>query len=164
MSQTASQALAEEVVTVFRRDDPSASAKISEQGNLHIIQRLYDAFLRRDVAALLDDLDEDVEWNIAGPEEVPFTGAVRGRDEVAHVLQKSFTTVSDQQPEVRRVSAEGDTVTVFGFERGKHQPTGARYEVTWTHVFTLRDGKVVKFHEEFDHGPILAAMRGAEAV
>jgi ketosteroid isomerase-like protein len=160
MSQTATQALGQEVVAVFHRDDASAFAKINEQANLQIVQRLYDAFLGRDVAALLGDLDEDVEWNIAGPEEVPFTGAVRGRHEVANVLQKSFATVSDQRPEVRRVSAEGDTVTVFGFERGNHQPTGNPYEVTWTHVFTLRDGKVVKFHEEFEHGPILAAMRG----
>src|SRR5260370_5463657 len=112
MSQTASPTLAEEVGTVFQRDDASAFVKIKEQGNLQIMQRLYEAFLRRDVAALLDDLDEEVEWNIAGPVEVPFTGAVRGRNEVAIVLQKSFATVSDQRPEVRRVSAEGDTVTV----------------------------------------------------
>ncbi len=159
MSQTATQSLAREVVTVFNRDDAGASAKIAEQMNLQIIQQLYDAFLRRDVVALLDGMDEDVEWRIDGPAEIPFTGAVRGRGEVALVLQRSFATVQDQQPEIRDVSAEGDTVTVHGFERGKHKPTGNPYETSWVHIFTLRDGKVVKFHEEFDHAPILEAMK-----
>jgi ketosteroid isomerase-like protein len=74
------------------------------------------------------------------------------------VLQKSFATVQNQQTEVRQVIAKGDTVTVHGYERGTHQPTGNAYETTWVHVFTLLDGKVVKFHEEFDHGTFLNAM------
>jgi uncharacterized protein len=158
MSQIAAQTLAGEVVTVFQRDDPDAAAKTTEQANLQVIQRLYEAFMRRDVVALLDGMSEDVEWNIAGPAEVPFTGAVRGRGEVARVLQKSFATVQDQQPEVRQVIAKEDIVTVHGHERGIHQPSGKPYETSWVHVFTLRDGKVAKFHEEFDHAPILEAM------
>jgi ketosteroid isomerase-like protein len=59
---------------------------------------------------------------------------------------------------VRQVIADGSTVTVYGFERGTHQPTGSAYETTWKHVFTLHEGKVTRFHEEFDHGPILEAM------
>jgi ketosteroid isomerase-like protein len=145
--------------TALNRDDAGASAQIAEQVNVQIIQQLYDAFLRRDVVALLDGMHEDVEWRIDGPAEIPFTGAARGHGEVARVLQKSFATVQDQKPEVRQVSAEGDTVTVHGFERGTHKPTGNPYETSWVHVFTLRDGKVVKFHEEFEHAPIMEAMK-----
>jgi ketosteroid isomerase-like protein len=159
MSRIAAQTLAGEVATVFQRDDPDAASKTSEQANLLVIQRLYEAFMRRDVVALLDDMAEDVEWNIAGPSEVPFTGADRGRGEVARVLQKSFATVQDQQPEVRQVVAEGDQVKVHGYERGTHQPTGNRYETAWVHVFTLSQGKVVRFHEEFESAPILEAMQ-----
>ena len=158
MSQIAAQPLARNVFTTLAHDDPDAAARTTEQMNLQVIQRMYEAFLRRDVVALLDDMAEDIEWNIAGPAEVPFTGAVRGRGEVVRVLQKSFATVKDQQPEVRQVMAEGDTVKVHGYERGTHQPTGNPYETSWVHVFTLHDGKVVKFHEEFDHAPILDAM------
>jgi ketosteroid isomerase-like protein len=164
MSQAATQSLAREVVSVFNRDHAGASAKIAEQKNVQIIQQLYDAFLRRDVVALLDGMDEDVEWRIDGPAEVPFTGAARGHQEVARALQRSFATVRDQQPEIRHVIAEGDTVTVHGFERGKHLPTGNPYAASWTHVFTLRDGKVVRFHEEFDHAPILETMRAGKDV
>ena len=110
MSQIAAPSLAGGVATVFQRDDPDAAAKTAEQANLRVIQRMYEAFMRRDIVALLDDMAEDVEWNIAGPAEVPFTGAVRGRGEVARVLQKSFAMVRDQQPEVREVVAEGDQV------------------------------------------------------
>jgi ketosteroid isomerase-like protein len=158
MSQSTAPSLAAEVFTAFARDDPDAAARTTEQANLRIIQRMYEAFMRRDVVALLDDMAEDVEWNIVGPAEVPFTGAVRGRGEVARVLQKSFATVRDQQPEVRQVVAEGDQVKVHGHERGVHQPTGSAYETSWVHVFTLSDGKVVKFHEEFEAAPILEAM------
>jgi ketosteroid isomerase-like protein len=158
MSQIAAQSLAGKAFTVFQRDEPDAAAKTAEQANLQVIQRLYEAFMRRDIVALLDGMAEDVEWNIAGPAEVPFTGAVRGRGEVARVLQKSFATVRDQQPEVRQVVAEGDRVTVHGHERGVHQPTGSAYETSWVHVFTLSEGKVVKFHEEFESAPILEAM------
>jgi ketosteroid isomerase-like protein len=162
MTQTASPSVAREALTALDRNDAGAPAPIAEQGNVQLIQRLYDAFLRRDVVALLDGMDEDVEWRIDGPAEIPFTGAARGHGEVVRVLQKSFATVQDQQPEVRKVSAEGDTVTVHGFERGTHKPTGNPYETSWVHVFTLREGKVVKFHEEFEHAPILEAMRAVK--
>jgi ketosteroid isomerase-like protein len=159
MTQTASPSVAREALTALDRNDAGASAPTADQANVQIIRQLYDAFLRRDVVALLDGMDEDVEWRIDGPAEIPFTGTARGHGEVARVLQKSFATVQDQQPEVRQVCAEGDTVTVHGFERGTHKPTGNPYETSWVHVFTLRDGKVVKFHEEFEHAPILEAMR-----
>src|SRR5437660_10007267 len=101
MNQPETQTLAEDLITAFRRDDPEADSKLTEQANVRVIQRLYDAFLRRDIVALLDGMTKDVEWDIAGPHEVPFTGACRGHDEVARVLQKSFATVKDQQPEFR---------------------------------------------------------------
>ena len=159
MSLPTASTFASQVSTVFQRDDPGAAGKVNALANLHVIERMYEAFLERDLEALLEGMDENVEWQITGPAQVPFVGACRGRREVAVALQKGFAAVSDQDPEVEAVQAEGDAVTVRGFERGVHQPTGNRYETHWVHRFTLRDGKVVKFEEEFEAAPFLEAMR-----
>jgi uncharacterized protein len=163
MAEPTAATFGSQVVSVFLRDDAQGAGKAVEMKNLEVIERLYEAFLSRDMDTLLANMDEDVEWSISGPSEVPFVGACRGRAEVATVLQKSFAAVGEQEPEVEAVEAKGDCVTVHGFERGLHKPSGNRYETHWTHRFTLRDGKVVRFEEEFEPAPILEAMRAPGA-
>ena len=159
MTQSERHALLDQVYTAYLRGDEGAERKVQEQANVRLLQRAYQAFLEGNGEGLLATLADDVDWHIAGPDEVPFVGAARGRDEVAAVLRKSFQTVEDQRPEVHEVIAQGDTVVVVGHERGRCKPTGAPYEGFWVHVFTFRDGQIAKFREYFDTAAFTSAMR-----
>jgi uncharacterized protein len=157
MSQT--NPFLNELHAAFVRGDTEIAQKKTESANVETIQRLYEAFFLRDLNAVLQGLEEDVDWHIAGPEAVPFAGACRGRLNVAEVLRKSFATVADQRPVINDVIAQGDTVTVIGREQGRCQPNGNPYEGFWIHVFTLREGKVAKFREYFDTAALLQALQ-----
>jgi ketosteroid isomerase-like protein len=160
MSAVATEAaLSDQVYIAFLRGDDLATEKHAEMNNVEVIKDAYDAFVQGDADKLLALMDEDIDWHIAGPDSISFAGSNRGRNAVRRVLEKSFATVKNQQPEVRDVIAQGDTVTVIGHERGQCSTNNQEYESYWIHVFTLRDGKIIKFREYLD----TAAMKDAFA-
>jgi ketosteroid isomerase-like protein len=153
--------LVRQVQEAFERDDPHVADKKAEQENVRHLQRMYGAFLRGDLPALLDDLTEDVDWQVHGPADVPFAGAARGREQVARLLTHAFGLLEEQRPAVRDVIAQGDQVTVVAHETGRCKHNGAAYAVEWVQVFTFRGGKVARFREYCDSHPLLTAMNAA---
>jgi ketosteroid isomerase-like protein len=152
------QDLLEQFQEAFERGDPQVDRKQTEQENIRHLRRLYDAFLRGDLAGLLEGLVEDVDWHVVGAPAIPFAGAARGREQVAQLLGKGVEVLAEQKPEVLEVIAQGELVTVIGRETGRWRPTGLPYEGHWVHVFTFRDGKVATFREYLDSATLLAAM------
>jgi ketosteroid isomerase-like protein len=51
---------------------------------------------------------------------------------------------------VRSVTAQGDTVVVFGHERGRVRETGAPYAVLWVQLFQFREGRIGRVVEVVD--------------
>jgi len=41
-------------------------------------------------------------------------------------------------------------VTVLGWERTRALPSGKVFEADWVHIFTVRDGRVVRFWGMYD--------------
>ena len=60
---------------------------MSEQENMRVVQEMFAALERSDIAGVLDRLSDDIEWRVAGPSELPYAGIHRGRDEVAKFFQ-----------------------------------------------------------------------------
>jgi ketosteroid isomerase-like protein len=54
-------------------------------------------------------------------------------------------------------------VVVVGDETARVKATGKSLEVRWTHVFNLRNDKVVAFEEYFDTSAIVAELKAAHA-
>jgi uncharacterized protein len=158
MQAQALHPMVHQVQDAFERGDPHVLHKQAEQGNVRHLQRMYDAFLRGDLPALLDGMAEDIDWQVVGPAAIPFAGSARGRQQVADLLRNAFGVLDEQRPSVRDVVAQGDQVIVVGHETGLYKPTGAPYEVEWVQVFTFRDGRLVKFREYCDSQPFVAAM------
>jgi ketosteroid isomerase-like protein len=59
--------------------------------------------------------------------------------------------------EPRELIAAGDHVTVLGFERTVARARGKTFEAEWVHVFTVRDGRVVRFWGMYDTEAAAAA-------
>jgi ketosteroid isomerase-like protein len=136
---------------------------MSEQQNLEIIRRGYDAFGHGDIDTLLGLFDERIEWVTPGPADLPTSGRRTGRQEVAQF----FGTVNDlfeiHRFEPKQMIAQGDRVVVLGEESATVKATGKVLDNSWAHVFTLRDGLVVAFQEYLDTAATVAELRAAKA-
>jgi ketosteroid isomerase-like protein len=140
----------QQLQAAFLRGDPLAAGKQLEQTNVTFLARMYGYFLNGDLEAVLDGLDEQVDWHVAGPSTIPFTGHVRGRSEVRRLLEQGMAPLERHEIEVEELVAQGEFVTLVAYERGLYQLTGLPYEGYWVQLFTIRDQKIVRFREYFD--------------
>lgn len=117
---------------------------------LEVVQQAYQAFGRGDLDAILGLCAEPVDWRFIGAKGLPYTTTCTTRAEVGRWFA-SIPEVEDiQQFEPREFLEAGDHVTVLGWERTAARPGGKVFETDWVHVFTVRDGKVVRFFGMYD--------------
>ena len=117
---------------------------------VEVVQSAYAAFGRGDVSAILNLIADDVEWKFCGSKDLPYTGTFRTKDEIA----KWFASISEVDDilvfEPREFIPAGETVTVIGWERTRARPSGKVFETEWVHVFTTREGRIVRFWGIYD--------------
>ena len=129
------------------------------RSTVEIVQALFAAFGRGDIASVLAALSDDIEWSVAGPREVAYAGTRHGREQVAQFFQALGSSVEMLQFEPREFIAQGDQVAVIGAERLRVKATGRTVKNQWVILFTLRDGRVVRFREYGDTAALAAGFR-----
>src|SRR5437763_12673609 len=134
---------------------------MSEQENTKVVQQIYASFKSGDIQSLLALVADDIQWQLPAIENIPFAGKRQGRAQVAQF----FASVADSQDvlafEPREFTAQGDKVVAQGHYRWRVKATGREFGADWAHVFTIRDGKVVGFHEYTDSAAAAAAYQQA---
>jgi ketosteroid isomerase-like protein len=134
------------------------------QQNISIVQNGYAAFGRGDIPAFLSLLDANVEWKTPGPSDVPTAGTRRGPAQVAEFFGVLTEMVEFEHFEPQTFVADGDRVVVLGTDRIKIKGgSGKSLSEPWCHVFTIRNGKIVAFHEYLDMSTIVAELKTAGA-
>ena len=117
---------------------------------VEVVQSAYAAFGRGDVSAILSLIADDVEWKFCGSKGLPYTGTFRTKDEIA----KWFASIPEVEDilvfEPREFIPGGDSVTVLGWERTRARPSGKVFETEWVHIFTVSDGRIVRFWGMYD--------------
>jgi uncharacterized protein len=136
---------------------------MSEQQNLEIVKRGYEAFGRGDTQALLDLFADDIEWSSPGPPELPTAGNRRGRQQVAEFFQAVDQIFEIQQFEPKTFLAQGDLVVVLGTDTARIKASGKVVTDDWAHAFTVRGGKIVKMREYIDTSAVVAELNTAQA-
>lgn len=112
--------------------------------NLDSVHELYAAFSQGDLPAVLELLQEDVEWN--EPDSVPY-GSQVGRQAVAeNVLAKVVSDMPDFSvtPE-QFIDGGGDTIVTVGTYRGTSRVTSRKLDTKFAHIFTFGLGKITSF-------------------
>jgi ketosteroid isomerase-like protein len=100
-------------------------------------------------------LDENVDWHT--PEALPHGGDFRGPEAVGGFFAGIAERWDDFTVDFDQVVDGDETVVGVGRARGNLKGTGdATYG--FTHVFTVEDGKIVRFREYVDPD---AALRSA---
>ncbi len=132
---------------------------MSEQENIRLVQQTYEGYRKGDLRPLLSLLADEVEWVSPELEWVSGTGGCCGCEDVS----KYFSTINEHA-EIRHFEpsefiAQGEKVVVLGHSAATARATGKKYESDWAHVFTLKDGKIVRFQQYFDTAATAAAFR-----
>jgi ketosteroid isomerase-like protein len=121
-----------------------------------VVNEAYAAFGRGDIESLLELLSEEIDWHV--PEVLPQGGSFRGRDGVGEFFAGIPREWPEFEIEMDDLITEGDLVVGIGHAKGT-LASGEAADYGFAHVFTVGDGKIVRFREYAAPGPGLLATR-----
>jgi len=117
---------------------------MSEQANVRLVQEIYDAFRRGDIAAVLNAIDGDADLEFEGPGVIPWAGRWHGREGWTKFFQTLGANADEITLDMKPFAAQGDHVVSVGRYRARVRQTGRRIDSPLVHLWTIRNGKVVK--------------------
>src|SRR5262249_25957688 len=115
-----------------------------------LVKRSYVAFARDDLDGVLADMSPDIVWHQA--QGLPHGGVYHGRDEVRRNI---FDPLDEQWWEEFTADPDefldaGGEVVVIGRYKGIAKNTAKKLDVPFVHVWTVEDGKCVRFRQFLD--------------
>ena len=135
---------------------------MSEQ-NVNIVRGLYEAFGRGDVGAVIAALDESIEWREAenfiyadGNPYIGPNGVLEGVFMKIGAEWESFTATP------KEILDAGETIVGHGYYTGTYKKNGKNVRAQFAHLFTFREGKVVKFQQYTDTAQFLQVVSLSE--
>jgi ketosteroid isomerase-like protein len=94
---------------------------------------------------------------------LPQSGLRRGRAAVAEFFKQVAETTDFSSFEPQEFIAQGDQVVAVGKYAARMKPSGHTYASGWVMLFTVRNGKIVRFREYSDSAQLIRAYKGAAA-
>ena len=115
-------------------------AAMSEE-NVEIVRRINDAYLAGDFETALGLIDPDVEFDISMR---PDGKVYRGHEGVIEGLRTWTGTWEDYSFEVTELIDAGEHVIAVDRQSGRGKGSGMPLEHSFSAVYTIRDGMVVR--------------------
>jgi hypothetical protein len=115
---------------------------MSEQQNVTLVQKLFDAFGRGDIPTILDLCTDDCEFYCPGPAIVPYVGTKKGRKEIQGYFETLIGTQSNANLSIDQFVAQGDAVVAIGRYSSKVSSTGKPIDTPVVLTFQVQDGKI----------------------
>jgi uncharacterized protein len=135
---------------------------MSANDNVKVIQSVYEAFGRGDVAAIVDATTDDVDWasEAADASGAPWYGVRRGHAAVAAFFEDFGSTMEVEEfTPVVFAATDTDVLTVVHF-RARTRASGRSVAMDLHHRFTFRNGKIAYYRGTEDSQQTVAALRG----
>ena len=130
------------------------------QENLSALRTLYEAYRRKDIPALfIPTLFEvfDPEIEIYQSELLPWGGRYRGHHEAGEFFRR-LTRSIDARLDAEEFVQAGDHLVILGYSRGRVKASDQQFEVRAVHIWTMRNGKAVRFEAYIDTPKMLHAL------
>ena len=115
--------------------------------NVKLIKKFYKAMAENDWSAARTVLDPDIEWNETAAPGLWFNGKHYGSDDVFRkVIDPAYGKFEGFGLKMKRFYAMGQTVVAIGHFTGRGKLTQLKMNAPTAHVWTIVDGKAVRFH------------------
>jgi ketosteroid isomerase-like protein len=129
------------------------------QENVEAFKRAIEAYNRRDVEALLDELDNEIEWRpvlpvVLGGDETVY----RGHDGVRQLLRDLDEVLAERQLDFSEIRDVGDHVVATGSLRIRGKSSGALSESPFGCVAELRNGRAIRIQTYLDPSEALERL------
>jgi ketosteroid isomerase-like protein len=113
---------------------------MSEQ-SVEVIRRIYAAMRAGDPSGVSELADADFEWI---PDRRVGEGPIRGRDKVIEFFTDRASMFDQLDVEIEQAWETNDKVLVFLRVTGSGAASGAGFEIRIAHLWTLREGILVR--------------------
>ena len=125
------------------------------QENVDIIRRIYAAMSAGNASLVIESVDTNVEWV---PDRRVGVAPVRGRESVVEFFADRASMFRQLDVEIERLLERDDRVLVFVRLTGSGATSGAGFEIRIAHLWTLRDGRIVRGEGYADRAEALEAV------
>jgi uncharacterized protein len=127
----------------------------TESKNIVAVRRLYEARGNPDIVNTL--LAPDVRWEVV--EGFPYSGVYQGLNGVSDFFTRLFGDFEDWHTEPAEIVEAGDRVIGLGFYSARARTTGKSFKARFTHVWTVRNGVIVRLQQCADTVQLEKALR-----
>jgi len=131
--------------------------------NAELLRRAVDAYNRRDVEALLRELDPEVRWLPALPALLVQDAHVyRGHDGIREMFGDFYDVLDEIHFECSEIRDLGDQVVAIGHIRTRGKASGAETKSPYANLAEIKDGKGIRIQGYLDPNEALEAAGLAE--
>ena len=126
------------------------------QENVEILRRLYEQWARGDLSA--GCFDPDIEYSRIGAGTTDMEGRWLGLDELSVAMRAYLGVFSDLRIEAERIiDLSEDRVLVLTRHTARGKQSGVPIDHELGDLFTLRDGKIVRWEAYWNRSEALEA-------
>jgi hypothetical protein len=111
--------------------------------NVELVRRVYDALLRDDLDAALELMDGEIEY--VNPDYAVESGRRYGHAGIRANVENMRMSFDFWRFEPEEFIDAGDKVAVVGMFRARGRDSGLEIERRQSRLWTIRDGKVVRY-------------------
>jgi uncharacterized protein len=115
----------------------------AEDANVEVVQRLYEAWNGGDIAAALELIDPEIEVETSSGRLTE--GSYRGYAGLTQVMDDFWGEFDERRTDLKECIPVGDAVATSVLHVARGRASGATVEMPHYQVWTLRDGKVVRW-------------------
>jgi uncharacterized protein len=122
--------------------------------NLEIVREFYET-LNPEL------IDPDVDWNVA---DSCIDSHYQGRKAVQGWANELAAQSDDWQDLPEQIIDIGDIIITLGHYQGRSKITGKRFTVPFSHIWFMKDGRIVKLNQHVDTLMLRRAIEPDEVI
>ena len=126
---------------------------------LSTIQHLFDCYLKKDLKALLNIVDESCDWRFPGSARIlPWAGNYRGHEftRFAEYIENSIEYITY---DAHTIHAQGNLATILSHEQCRVKSTGRIFKNDLVAIAKVENQKLTQFWEYSDTAAMEAAFQ-----
>lgn len=126
--------------------------------NLELVRATYEGSSEENGKNLLAALAPDAEWTEAA--SFPYAGTYKGVENIiSGVFNRLATEWTGYNAKVHTFLEDGDRVAAFGIYSGTFNATGKSFSATFAHLYTIKDGKIIRMEQYVDSAKVRESMQ-----